>query len=145
MWILVGVVLIVWKVIPTLRVRYYDGKVSDLCSRDGGVRVYERVALQADQFDAFGNAKIPDKLNAKPTDPYYYDVQKEWIVPESEPSSLAMWRMVISVRRTSDGKLLGEEVTYARRGGDPIGPWYPSSYGCAGLGGLTKAVFATAN
>jgi len=53
--------------------------------------------------------------------------------------------MVISVRRASDGKLLGEEITFARSGGDPIGPWHPSSFGCAGAGGLSKAVFAIAN
>jgi hypothetical protein len=29
-----------------------------------------------------------------------------------------------------DGKLLSEFVDYARRGGDPIGPWHPSSYSC---------------
>lgn len=89
-WLLIAAALIVWYVVPTLRLRYYDKKIADLCSRDGGIRVYERVALRADQFDAFGNPRIPDKLNAKPTDPYFYEVHREWIIREGHSSSLAM-------------------------------------------------------
>jgi hypothetical protein len=81
---------------------------------------------------------------AKPSDPFYYEMRNDPIVGKIDGSSLAVWRTTTRVYRTADGKLLGEEVAYSRRGGDPWGPWHSSSFACSPTGGVLKAVFSKA-
>ena len=88
-----------------------DQQVKELCVKDGGIKVYETVKLPAERFDQWGMVKPYDptqKENALGVE-YLYRHQ---------------------VFRRSDGKLLGETISYGRGGGDMPGPWEPSSYHC---------------
>lgn len=103
-----------------------DQQVKELCAKDGGVKVYETVKLPAEKFDKYGVVKIPSRQDTKPEDEYFY----EWrvhIYVEGNPSVRRDHFLVI---RRSDSKLLGEAISYARRGGDMPGPWHPSSFRC---------------
>lgn len=109
-----------------------DEEVRRLCAKDGGIKVYETVKLSPERFDPYGNVRIPSKKDAKPSDEYFY---------ESETTNLrigdpAMWRDHDRIIRRSDGKVLGEFVHYARRGGDIPGPWHESSFGCPDIKNL---------
>jgi len=117
-----------------------DAEVRRLCAQDGGVRVYEKVALPADRFDKYGTVLVPERGKAKPTDKYVYETKQEMLV-EGNP---AMWRWHAILWRREDQKVLGESVSYTRRGGDLPGPWHPSHFSCpegAGLVAVKTAVF----
>lgn len=117
-----------------------DAEVKRLCAIDGGMKVYEKVTLPASRFNQFGAIQIPDKANAKPTDDYYY----EWSVKYYREGSPTLRRDHFIIIRRSDEKVLGEDVSYARRGGDIKGPWHDSSYRCPDMEkhlSLESAVF----
>lgn len=109
---------------------YYDAEVNRLCAIDGGIKVYETVKLPADKFDKYGVVRIPSKNDAKPADQYYYDRDTTYF----KTGNPEIWRSHHQIIRASDGKVLGESVQYARRGGDIHGPWHKSSFGCPDIG-----------
>lgn len=105
-----------------------DQQVKELCSKDGGVKVYETVKLPPDRFDQWGMVKPYDptqKENALGPD---YIVK--WNVQHYRDGEPSMRRDHFQIIRQSDSKLLGEAISYARRGGDIPGPWHPSSLRC---------------
>lgn len=115
--------------ISNARKAYYDRQVRELCAKDGGVRVYEKVTLPAKRFDEWGNVDIPNKRYAKPENEYYFESEDHYY-RHGNPKLLRMNTRVI---RKGDEKILGESVRYARSGGDLPGPWHGSSYGCPPL------------
>lgn len=119
---------------------YYDLQVKRLCAIDGGVKVYETVRLPAERFDKYGNVRIPAKKDAKPWDEYYY----EWDIRYLERGNPELRRDHFKFYHVKDGKLLGEDVSYARRGGDFPGPWHESSFRCPSIAhesGIEKQIF----
>lgn len=103
-----------------------DAKVKRLCAIDGGIKVYETVRLPAERFDKYGGIRIPLQSEIKPSDEYYL----EWKVDHLLDGSPSMRRDHFLAHRKSDGKLLGEAISYSRRGGDMPGPWHESSFRC---------------
>lgn len=119
---------------------HYDQQVREMCAKDGGVRVYEPVRLPAEEFDEFGDIRIPSKQNAKPKDEYLYESSTTYIRNRNPE----IWKSHYRVYRQLDGKLLGESVSYSRRGGDMPGPWHESSFGCprdADITDLNRQIF----
>lgn len=118
-----------------------DQQVRELCAKDGGVRVYETVTLPAERFDKWGNVGIPEKSRAKQTDEYYYESEIHYY-QEGNPTLLRSRSWVV---RKSDGKVLGEAVSYGRGGGDMPGPWHGSSFHCPPIaeteGKLESSIF----
>ena len=108
-----------------------DQQVKEMCAKDGGIKVYETVKLSPEKFDKYGVVRIPSKQDAKLEDEYYYE-WKVHIYVEGNPSLRRDHFLVI---RKSDSKLLGEAISYARRGGDMPGPWHPSSCRCPEVSG----------
>ena len=107
---------------------YYDTLVNRMCKQDGGVKVYETVKLPADRFDKWGMVQPYDptqKENALGAEYIYRS--EDYFYRKGDPS---MVRYRHQVLRRSDGKLLGETISYGRGGGDLLGPWHPSSYHC---------------
>jgi len=134
--IVVAVLFILWWGIPEYRIARADAMVNDLCSKDGGLRVYEVVKLPASRFNANGMVSFPDRgalppmqSNRRPNDDFFYSEETRWLIPEKSFSP-AVWRSQQQLFRAADNKLLGEAVSYSRRGGDPIGPWHQTSFGC---------------
>lgn len=125
-----------WWGIPTYRKANANAMVRELCAKDGGVKVYETVKLPVERFDKYGNVMFGSRLGpplkqlAKEGDDFFYTWEKTWIIPETSVGALTVWRDHQKLFRATDQKLLGESISYSRRGGDPIGPWHPSSFGC---------------
>jgi hypothetical protein len=117
-----------------------DAEVRRLCALDGGVNVYETVALPPERFDQFNSVHVPDTRYAKPTDDYYYERSTEYLV-RGNPDLLRFHTKLI---RRSDKKVLGEGTSYARRGGDLPGPWHPSSFRCPQDVNVASKVFKRA-
>jgi hypothetical protein len=113
-----------------------DEQVRELCAKDGGIKVYETVKLPPDKFDTFGVAAIPEKRKAGPTDLYHYEMTTAYL----RKGSPDMRRVHVVVVRRGDGRVLGETVTYHRRGGD-LGillPLHDSSFSCPNNQGLPE-------
>ena len=107
---------------------YYDRQVRKMCAKDGGVRVYETVRLQAEKFDALKrrNYVLPDKSTATPADEYYVETDRYYFRQGTPEMSRRLYRII----RRSDKKTLGELIVYGRGGGDLPGPWHGSSFTC---------------
>ncbi|MHB1429790.1 MAG: hypothetical protein ACYC5U_01680 [Rhodocyclaceae bacterium] len=108
------------------RKAYWDAKVRELCAKDGGIKVYEKVELPEVLLDKNGVIRIPDKRHAKVTDQFYYDQE----VRHLNSGNPDLWRIQFRILRQADSKLLGMAVSYVRRGGDLPGPWHESSFIC---------------
>lgn len=109
---------------------YYDRQVRELCAKDGGVRVYEMVRLPAEKFNQWGqpNFRIPITPYTKLQDGDEYYL--EWEMLSLKQGNPSLWRSHHRLIRRSDRKLLGENIMYARSGGDLPGPWHGSSLKC---------------
>jgi hypothetical protein len=134
----------IWLGIPMANKWRADRLVDELCSKDGGIRVYEQVTLPKERFNNLGQPQIPDKDSAKSTDEYF----STWVgndirgLRNKGPyGALVIFRGESTYFRKSDKKILGQIVTYARRGGDPIGPWHPSHYSCPNHTNLLNKIF----
>ena len=118
-----------------------DEEVRQLCAKDGGVKIYERIQLKADRFDARGFINFYRPMSNEALGPEYIFEAKIDYYRKGNPE---MWRNFYRVVRRNDGRVLGESISYSRRGGDLPGPWHESSFGCpddAGDAALLRQVF----
>ncbi len=105
---------------------WVDHQVREMCARDGGVKVYETVELTPDLIDKAGRISIPYKDDATPSDKYFVETEYYYFKNGNPDFSRRQARIV----RQSDGKVLGERISYGRGGGGLPGPWHGSSYTC---------------
>ncbi|MEO8674228.1 MAG: hypothetical protein ABI569_01535 [Casimicrobiaceae bacterium] len=145
-WILssAAVLFLLWWGVPTARKEYYDAKVREMCKHDGGIKVYEQVQLPPENIDQWGGVRIPSGVRAKPSDDFVMNWDTKYYERTKSISGLELWRDHLSIVRRSDSKILGEAISYARRGGDPIQPWESSWFNCpesAGDQDLIRKVF----
>lgn len=103
-----------------------DDEVRRLCAIDGGIKVYETVKLPAYKFEKDGSIYIPSKQIAAEKDGYFYE--SSMILLRKGNPELRQYHF--KVYRRTDGKLLGEAVSYSRVGGDIPGPWHHSWFRC---------------
>jgi hypothetical protein len=121
-----------------------DAEVRRLCALDGGIKVYEKVRLPPERFDQYGIVAVPERAKAKPTDDFIFEVKQDYLV-RGNPE---LWRWHAVLIRQKDLKVLGESISYTRRGGDLPGPWHPSKSTCpegAGIVAVKRAVFSRAD
>ncbi|MGH8710651.1 MAG: hypothetical protein ACREVA_04960 [Burkholderiales bacterium] len=121
-----------------------DAEVRRLCAIDGGIKVYETVKLLAEKFNKWGQINFyrPTQGENALGPEYIYKWEKHFY-KRGEIEEAAMWRDHIQIIRRSDEKLLGESISYSRRGGDIPGPWHPSSFSCPSITqpGLETSIF----
>lgn len=133
----VGLVLLLLLAVAFFEGRkaYWDYRVRQMCDKDGGIKVYEQVALPNDYLGKDGaitirakpfNPERPLNFEAKPTDPFYY----EWLNEPIRTGSLAVGKHTFRVIRSSDGTVLGTMIIYSRSGGDFPTFAHPSSISC---------------
>lgn len=117
------------------RKAYWDYRVRGMCEKDGGTRVFERVATPPKYVDKDGFIRIPAKpsipdqplhFETKPTDLFYYETIDEPIVS----GYLAVGKHTFNVVRASDRKILTTMIVYSRSGGDFPTFAHPSSFSC---------------
>jgi len=122
-----------------------DEEVRLLCAKDGGLTIHERVRLPADRFDESGFINFYLRMSKEPLGSDYIFESRIDYFQRGNPE---MWRNYYRVTRRADGKVLGESVSYSRRGGDFSGPWHESAFGCPAHTGdaeLLKEVFIKAD
>jgi hypothetical protein len=110
---------------------YWGHKINQLCAKEGGVKIYEKVALSKEEYDALpknnGLVSVPIKELANENQGYYSE-DKTIILNESNPN---IRRVDTFIERKSDNKKIAQYTTFHRVGGDiPTGIGHPSSYTC---------------
>ncbi len=115
------------------RKAYWDHQVKLMCEKDGGVKVYEKVQLNLEEYKAIFPeptiARIPYKSMAKNSDKYFLDNQTRNI-RESSPK---VWQLSTQLFRVDDQKLIAEKIEFSRVGGD-FPTWAHESYfSCANV------------
>lgn len=118
---------------------YWDERVKEMCGKDGGVTVYERVTISEKQAHALWGSGVPlPNENSRMEAPYYWE-RIEMRIRESSPEVL---RGETRIKRRSDGKLLGKSVQYWRVGGDiPTGFSEATSFICPQHVRLSEDIF----
>lgn len=117
-----------------------DKQMQALCAKDGGVKIHETVTLPKSEFTKGGMplgrywANQSDQ-ESKLGPNYRYFERSEFIKQGNTlKGEVQMRRSVEKVFRRSDGKLLGESISYGRSGGDPyialLFGGHPSSLTC---------------
>jgi hypothetical protein len=135
---------VLWWCVPTFNKWKADRLVDDLCAKDGGVKIYETVALPKERFNKYGKFLVRDKKFILPNDEYYSVWKVTNIKGKHESSAigtLAVYQSHFWIHRTKDKKLLGESISYSRRGGDPISWVHPSAHSCAKKNSLEESLF----
>lgn len=136
--------LLLWQGLPAFNKWRADKLVDELCAKDGGIKVYETVTLPKERFNEWRQFYVSSRRYMKPADEYYTDRTTIYYkngVPIMDNSHkdepLELWQSHYKLYRKIDDKLLGDSISYRRRGGDPIGPWHMSSYHCPDNSGNT--------
>lgn len=114
------------------RQSYWDTKVKEMCEREGGIKVHEKISLPSSQLRLYTNSRgqldLPFENKATPKQNYFYTLASESIV---EDGSLSVTKNTTRVVRKSDGKVLSEKIVFTRVGGDvPTGISHPSAFAC---------------
>jgi hypothetical protein len=108
----------------------WDAKVRELCQKDGGVTVYERVRLSKDESRHItgpaGDLVVPPKDAANGGKPYVSESERI-VLNEGNP---VVYRWETAIVRTSDGKILSRLVHYGRVRSDGV----DSGYSCRDVG-----------
>lgn len=135
--------LLTWIGMPEFNKWQADRVVDDLCTKDGGDRVYEVIKLPAGKFDSNWLVNLGGIESARTGAEYYVassiiDIQGDH--NGADVGQLVIWKTDTKIVRAADRKVMAELVSYVRRGGDPIGPWHPSHYQCP-KGGFVHEVF----
>lgn len=115
------------------RKAYYDWRVREMCARDGGVIVFQRVNLSKDQYEQLrGNSvgiPLPDAEERSRT-PFFSTTKIE----DLRPSNPKVYRRETTIIRRADGKVLSRQIQYGRIGGDFPTFAQPTSFGCSDIG-----------
>ena len=120
------------------RKAYWDAKVREMCEKDGGVRILERVRISKADVEVLGhnNGKISVPIKeAAPRNAPVYSEMKTTHLREWNPE---VWRREVSVVRREDQKVVAAWVSYSRVGGDFPTFAHPSSRGCPDLRRVTS-------
>ena len=116
------------------RQSYWDAQVKEMCEKDGGVTIFERIRMSKADIDrrilpmtADGKLGIALKELAHSDAPVYAE-RKTTYLRESNPQvGRVEW---IAIRR-SDQVVVARWISYGRFGGDlPTGLAHDSSFGC---------------
>jgi Ca2+-binding RTX toxin-like protein len=124
------------------RQSYWDAKVKEMCEKDGGVKVFERVRISKAEIDrrvlpmtADGRLGFAVKDLAKPDAPVYASEHITYLRKEGNP---LVWRTEYVISRRSDQRIVARWVNYTRAGGDFPSPAHDSSFICPDLNQMTS-------
>lgn len=115
----------------------WDTIVTDLCLKEGGVKIFEYVVLSQEEYDrndGYGNfIKIKDKSSSKLSHDYFYESKTTFIQkgsPDSAGGEPEVRKSIYTTFRRNDMKIMQTLIYFGRRGGDAPSFAHPSSFSC---------------
>lgn len=112
------------------RKAYWDYKVAELCSKEGGIKVFHTVELSAEDYskllNPFQQFDLRPEQVARPADRYVYSSTTEYVVR----NGLEVRKLITRVLDRSGPVVLAEKIEFARVGGDLIPLDQRSSFSC---------------
>ncbi|MGB4358935.1 MAG: hypothetical protein WBJ19_00790 [Rhodoferax sp.] len=138
-----------WHLPVALERASLDKEVARLCAIDGGVHVFETASLPADRPAVAETVRIPydsDTTNFG----YFYKSSKELIGGRGGEWGPGLERLVTTVVKTENLKVMGTEVVYVSYGGELMDGWkHVSGIHCpmdqGGHNSVFRAVFPVAD
>ena len=121
------------------RQAYWDAQVKEMCAKDGGVQIFEKLRISKSDIDLLGRVGgkigVPVKELAHPNSPAYSVLTitnlREWNPRVSRSES--------TIIRRADQAVVARSVVYARSGGDfPTGFSEGTSFVCPDLKKITS-------
>ncbi|MDD5391305.1 MAG: hypothetical protein PHD37_18360 [Gallionellaceae bacterium] len=124
------------------RKAYWDYRVREMCAKDGGVKIFERIQLNAEDYrrlnGLLGEIPTPERRSATTKAEYVSDTERTWIHRDSPE----VYRTEATIRAVAGSRTLARYVNYARVGGDFPTFAHPSSFSCdQGYGSVSKQIF----
>lgn len=113
------------------RQAYWDAQVTEMCARDGGVRIFHKLRISESDIPHLlyvgRKIAVPSKELASPKAPAYYELR---VTPLKHEGNLQVSRTESTTTRRSDGAIVARWVSYTRSGGDFPSHAYPSHFTC---------------
>ena len=130
--VLIGLVILGF-IYTLVNQAYWDKRVEEMCEKDGGRIVYERVFLSEEEYggmlDSAGNLRIPTRYRLKEDDDYVSRFESKAL--ERRALGLVIKEASTRVIRVKNEKVIAEQVDFIRVGGDfPFSASQASSFGC---------------
>jgi len=89
-----------------------DAQMQELCNKDGGMKIYEKVVLPKEEFTVYGDVKFFRAYNTSGGGYRFVSLQER--LRTSKPT---LTKKTYKVIREADNKVLGIYVSYQRIGG----------------------------
>lgn len=120
------------------RQSYWDAQVREMCAKDGGVQIIEKLRISKSDIDLLGTTdgkiSVSIKELANPRAPAYA-VNRMTVIRDGNPS---VWRSEWDIVRRTDQVVVARWVAYSRSGGDiPTGLAHDSRFTCPDLKEIT--------
>lgn len=117
---------------------YWDAQVREMCVKDGGVKIFERMHVARSQLKRLGtfngNISVPSKEVASRNSPAYAETHVTYIRKGNPQVTRTEHRII----RRHDAALIAKWVVYARFGGDFPSPAHGSSFSCPDLMNISR-------
>ncbi|MBK7168834.1 MAG: hypothetical protein IPH83_06180 [Gammaproteobacteria bacterium] len=113
---------------------YWDHRVRGLCKKESDIKIFERVLLMREEYDAMkkvGSYFVPPKMSHFSNRRYkFYHDMENTIIQQSNPDIWApsVGRTDVSIIRKSDSKVIAKYSRFYRIGGDFIIGILPDSH-----------------
>jgi hypothetical protein len=115
------------------RKAYWDSKVREMCAKDGGVSIVEKISISMEERNNLpqvnGIVAVTTKSLSDPRSPAFLTIS-ETTIKSGDPSVLRYEQVVM---RRTDNSAIAKAIFYVRSGGDIPSHAFPSSYYCPSL------------
>lgn len=122
------------------RKAYWDEQVRQMCAKDGGVSILEKVFISKEQEKYLphvdGVVTVSKESLSDPRAPAFSKAI-ETVVESGNPSVLRYEQVIV---RRADKATTARAVIYVRTGGDLPSPAFPSSYYCPPLNKINSDI-----
>ena len=135
---LIGLLLVLFATLASCagyvpgRQAYWDAQVREMCEKDGGVHIVDRVRITKNETNFLGQSAGKPTVLAKelahPQSPVYAIRGKGKIL--SSEGNISIGRSEWSIIRRSDEKVVANLIRYSRTGGDFPEFIHQSTYFC---------------
>lgn len=118
-----------WYSFATLRLQYWDNKVREMCEKEEGLRVFEKIYLSNHEYQSLIglSGEIAVRLE-QPYSlmPFFINLNKS-IIHDGKPEVVRLEQQLI---QRKNNKIIATLTTYSRIGGDPGFVDNPSTFSC---------------